>query len=156
MKVDGSVTMNGPREQVYATLSDPEALRSCLPGCEKFDEVSPGRYETVLSVGVAGIKGSFTGAVTLSDTVPPESYTLTVEGTFKGGFVKGVGHMTLTPEGDGAKTKVSYAGDGQVGGPLAAVGQRLMIPAARMMIGQFFKCMDGQLKVSAAKAQAGG
>lgn len=90
MKVDGNVTLSGPQQAVYDTLSDPEALRQCLPGCEKFDEVSPGRYETVLKAGVAGIKGTFTGTVTLSDAKSPESYTLTVEGSFSGGFVKGL------------------------------------------------------------------
>jgi carbon monoxide dehydrogenase subunit G len=156
MKVDGNVTMSGPQQEVYDTLSDPEVLRHCLPGCEKFDEIAPGRYETVLKAGVAGIKGTFTGTVTLSEAKPPESYTLTVEGTFSGGFVKGVGHISLAPDGDGSKTKVSYLGDGQVGGPLASVGQRLMAPAARMVVNQFFRCMDGQLKTrSAAGAQAG-
>jgi carbon monoxide dehydrogenase subunit G len=156
MKVDGNVTMSGPQQEVYDTLSDPEVLRQCLPGCEKFDEIAPGRYETVLKAGVAGIKGTFTGTVTLSEAKPPESYTLTVEGTFSGGFVKGVGQISLAPDGDGSKTKVSYLGDGQVGGPLASVGQRLMAPAARMVVNQFFRCMDGQLQTrSAAGAQAG-
>jgi len=156
MKVDGNVTMGGPQQTVYEMLSDPEGLRHCLPGCEKFDEIAPGRYETVLKAGVAGIKGTFTGTVTLSDAKPPQSYTLTVEGTFSGGFVKGVGNISLAPDGDGSKTKVTYVGDGQVGGPLASVGQRLMVPAARMVVNQFFRCMDGQLKTrSAAGAQAG-
>jgi carbon monoxide dehydrogenase subunit G len=151
MKVDGNVTMNGPQQLVYDTLNDPAVLRQCLPGCEKFDEVAPGRYEAILKAGVAGIKGTFTGTVTLSDTVSPSSYTLTVEGTFSGGFVKGVGKMTLTPEGDD-KTKIAYAGDGQIGGPLASVGQRLMVPAARMVVGQFFKCMDGKLQERSAQS----
>ncbi len=146
MKVDGNVTMSGPQQAVYDTLSDPEVLRQCLPGCEKFDEVGEGRYETVLKAGVAGVKGTFTGTVTLSDAKAPESYTLTIQGTFSGGFVKGVGNISLAPEDDGNKTKVSYLGDGQVGGPLASVGQRLIAPAARMVVGQFFRCMDGKLK----------
>jgi uncharacterized protein len=143
MKVDGNVTMSGQQAAVYEKLSNPDVLRQCLPGCEKFDEVAPGRYETIMKAGVAGIRGTFNGTVTLSDANPPDSYTLTVEGTFSGGFVKGVGKMTLTPEGDN-QTKVTYNGDGQVGGPLASIGQRLMMPAARMLINQFFKCMDGK------------
>ena len=143
MKVDGNVTMDGSQQAVYDTLNNPDVLRQCLPGCEKFDEVAPGRYETIMKAGVAGIRGTFTGTVTLSDANPPDSYTLTVDGTFSGGFVKGVGKMTLSPEGDD-KTKLVYSGDGQVGGPLASVGQRLMMPAARMLINQFFKCMDGK------------
>jgi len=145
MKVDGTITIAGAQRAVYATLNDPEVLRQCLPGCEKFDEVGTGRYDAILKAGIAGMRGTFVGTVTLSDAAPPDAYTLTVEGTFSGGFVKGVGRMTLTPEGDGS-TKVAYSGDGQVGGPLASVGQRLMVPAARMLIAQFFKCMDGKLQ----------
>ena len=151
MKVDGNVTMNGPQQLVYDTLNDPAVLRQCLPGCEKFDEVAPGRYDAVLKAGVAGIKGTFTGTVTLSDTVAPSSYTLTVEGSFSGGFVKGVGKITLTPDGDD-KTKIAYSGDGQIGGPLASVGQRLMMPASRMVINQFFKCMDGKVQERSAQS----
>src|SRR6478672_9332707 len=104
MKVDGNVTMGGPQQTVYEMRSDPEGLRHCLPGCEKFDEIAPGRYETVRKAGVAGIERTFTGTVTLSDAKPPQSYTLTVEGTFSGGFVKGVGNISLAPDGDGSKT----------------------------------------------------
>jgi uncharacterized protein len=150
MKVDGSYTMSGLREEVFATLSDPEALRHCLPGCEKFDEISEGRYETVLKAGIAGVKGTFTGTVTLADQRPPEFYRLTVEGQFGSGFVKGIGDISLAE--DNGNTKVIYTGDGQIGGPLASVGQRLIGPAVRMVVGQFFKCMDGQLTSAAAAA----
>lgn len=144
MKVEGSYTMDGARALVYETLSEPGALRACLPGCEKFEEVAEGRYEAVLKAGVAGVKGTFTGTVTLTDQRPPEAYTLSVEGTFSGGFVKGVGAITLE-EAAPDQTRVKYSGDGQIGGPLASVGQRLMVPAAKMVVNQFFKCMNGQL-----------
>lgn len=144
MKIDGSYAMNGPRPQVYETLSNPEALRHCLPGCERFEETSAGRWETTLKAGVAGIRGEFTGVVTLADQKPPESYSLSVEGNFKGGFVKGTAQITLEENGD--KTTVKYAGDGQVSGPLASVGQRLMAPGVKMVANQFFKCMEGQVK----------
>lgn len=148
MKIDGSYTMNAPREQVYETLSNPDALRGCLPGCERFEETGEGRWETTLKAGVAGIRGEFTGVVTLTNQNPPESYTLSVEGNFKGGFVKGVGNITLD-EADG-KTSVKYSGDGQVSGPLASVGQRLMAPGVKMVANQFFRCMEGQVGSQAA------
>ncbi len=154
MKVEGSYTMGGARPQVYATLCDPAVLRQCLPGCEKFEPVGDGRYETGLRTGVAGIKGSFTGTVTLSNEQPPESYTLTLEGKFSGGFVKGTGNITLAEEGD--KTRVSYGGDVQIGGPLAGVGQRLMGPAVKTVANAFFKCMEGQVAAHGAEQVTSG
>lgn len=144
MKVDGSYTVNAPQEQVFNTLMSNEAIRHCLPGCEKFEQTGEGTYDTVLRTGVAGIKGTFNGTVSLSNAQPPESYTLSVEGNFSGGFVKGSANINL--QEDGGKTKVLYSGNGQVGGPLARVGQRLMAPAAKMLVNQFFKCMESQIK----------
>jgi len=144
MKVDGSYVMGAPRARVYATLCDPAALRHCLPGCEKFEDAGGGRYEASLRAGVAGVKGQFTGHVTLSDERPPESYTLSLEGTFSGGFVKGGGAITL--QEDGAGTKVAYSGDVQISGALASVGQRLLGPGVKMVANAFFKCMEGQVK----------
>ncbi len=145
MKVEGRYAMSGPREQVYAVLCDPEALRRGLPGCERFEAVGDGRYETALKAGIAGIKGSFTGTVTLSNEQPPRSYTLAMEGTFSGGFVKGSGDIALDEE-SADRTTVRYTGDVQISGPLASVGQRLLAPGVRMVVGQFFKSMDAQLK----------
>ncbi|HET8628098.1 MAG TPA: carbon monoxide dehydrogenase subunit G [Thermomicrobiales bacterium] len=150
MKIEGSYTMDAPREAAYAALSDPAALQHCLPGCEKFEQVGEGRYETVLKAGVAGIRGTFTGTVTMTNQQPPDSYTLSVEGSFSGGFVKGTGDITL--EDESGKTRVKYNADGQVGGPLASVGQRLIGPATKMIAGQFFRCMEGQVKNGVAEA----
>lgn len=144
MKIDGNYTVNAPRQQVFDTLMSADALRHCLPGCERFEETSEGQYETALRTGVAGIKGTFTGKVSLTDAQPPESYRLSVDGNFSGGFVNGTAEIRL--EDQGARTRILYSGDGQVGGPLARVGQRLMAPAAKMVVGQFFKCMEGQIK----------
>lgn len=144
MKVEGVYEIDAPRQVVFDTLMNTAVLPNCLPGCEKFEEVGEGRYETVLRAGLAGIKGTFTGAVTLTDPNPPESYQLSVEGAFSGGFVKGTARIAL--EENGEKTRVRYTGNGQVSGRLASVGQRLMAPAARTVVGQFFKCMEGQIK----------
>jgi carbon monoxide dehydrogenase subunit G len=50
--------------------------------------------------------------------------------------MKGEGLLTLTPDGDG--TSVSYEGEVQVGGTIAAVGQRLLDTTSKMMIKRFF------------------
>ncbi|MEJ7654692.1 MAG: carbon monoxide dehydrogenase subunit G [Chloroflexia bacterium] len=144
MKLDGDYTMDAPRQVVFDTLMNVDALRNCLPGVETFEEVGEGRYKAHLRAGLAGIKGSFTGEIVLADATPPESYTLQVDGDFSGGFVNGAAQIQLVDEGE--KTRVHYSGEGQVGGRLASVGQRLIAPAAKRIVGQFFKCMEGQIK----------
>jgi len=90
-----------------------------------------------MKMAMASVSGAFEGKVRISDQTPPSSFRLTVEGAGKIGFVKGDGLLTLTPR-EGA-TEVSYEGDAQVGGTIAAVGQRLIDMTAKMMIKKFFE-----------------
>jgi carbon monoxide dehydrogenase subunit G len=39
-------------------------------------------------------------------------------------------------------TLVKWSGDPQIRGTLARVGSRVIQPAARLIIGQFFKCLE--------------
>ena len=46
---------------------------------------------------------------------------------------------------DGGATVVKVKGDGQVGGTVAGVGQRMLGGVAKMLMGQFFECLKKQL-----------
>ena len=74
--------------------------------------------------------------VRIADQNPPSTFRLLVEGTGKIGFMKGEGLLALAEQGE--KTQVTYEGDVQVGGTIAAVGQRLIDTTSRMMIKRFF------------------
>ena len=96
-----------------------------------------------MKVGVAAIKGTYKGKVAIVEKQPPTEYTLQVEGRGGPGFVKGTAKITLSAEGDGTAVKVE--GDGQVGGMLAGVGQRMLPGVAKMLMNQFFECLIGKL-----------
>jgi carbon monoxide dehydrogenase subunit G len=140
MKLSGSHTFNAPREQVWATLIDIEALRTLIPGVESLEEVEPNVYKGVAKIGVAGIKGEYTGTVRLTNIDPPNGYRLTGDGRGKPGHVKGEGTLELTEEAPN-QTLLRYAGDVQVGGMIASVGQRLIEGAAKLLINQGMKAL---------------
>lgn len=124
---------------------DPDAIKQCLPGCQDFQQVGPDEWTATMSIGIAGIKGTYSGRVKISGQQPEDRYTLAVEGIGAGNRIRGQGVITLTDSAEGG-TLVSYAGDAHVLGPLAAVGQRLLPPAAKMLGAQFFNCMGAQIK----------
>jgi len=62
-----------------------------------------------------------------------------VEGRGLPGFVRGTVAVTLAVDGDA--TVVGYDADGQVGGVVAGVGQRMIGGVARMLADQFFGCV---------------
>jgi uncharacterized protein len=104
MKLAGTHTFNAPRERVWAALLDIEALKQLIPGVESLEEVEPNTYKGVARIGVANVKGEYTGTVRLSDINPPESYSIAGEGRGKPGHVKGQGSLRLTEDAPGTTT----------------------------------------------------
>jgi carbon monoxide dehydrogenase subunit G len=143
MKVEGAYTFPGSQQKVWDLLLDPESLRTCIPGAESLTETSPDHWDVLMKVGVAAIKGTYKGKVAIVEKEEPSAYTLQIEGSGGPGFVKGTARISLEPNGDATNVKVE--GDGQVGGMLAGVGQRMLPGVAKMLMNQFFECQIGKL-----------
>lgn len=143
MDLSGEHTFAAPRERVWEMMLDPKVLQGCLPGCEELEMVGPDEYTAKMKIGVAMIRGTFQGRVKITDKQEPESYKMRVEGKGSQGEVSGEG--TLMLEDSGGETLVKYSGEANVRGTLARVGARVMQPASKMIVGQFFECLDGKL-----------
>ena len=136
MKISGSYTLPLPRERAYQVMHDPEILARAIPGCEGLERIGPDEYRMTMKMALASLSGAFEGKVRITEQTPPESFRLVVEGSGRVGFVKGDGLLKLSAVEGG--TEVSYEGEAQVGGTMAAVGQRLIDGTAKMMIKKFF------------------
>ena len=144
MQVKGEARLSAPRSRVWATLLNAESLKECLPGVQRFESVGPNEWQATVSVGIAGVKGTYSGKVSITDQQAESSYRLTAEGSGGGNRIKGTALITLADLPDGG-TLVAWDGEGQVAGTLAMVGQRLLQPAAKMIADQFFKCMGSKV-----------
>ncbi len=153
MKLEGSHTFNAPRDEVWEALLDPDVLRSALPGCEELKQVGENEYEATLNVRVGPVQGRFKGGVRLSELNPPESYRISVDGQGAPGFVKGEGAVTL--EEDAGTTVMHYSGEGQVGGRLASVGQRLLDSTAKSLTRQGLESVDNRIQSQQAAETTG-
>jgi uncharacterized protein len=140
MKIDGTYAFKAPQEKVWEIFNTVAYLQESLPGCEKLEEIEPGKYDVYLKIGIAAVKGKYKGKLEIADQKPPNSYRLTGEGKGLPGFVKGEALIELSPEGEG--TLLSYQGDMQVGGLLAGIGQRMIGGISKMMLEQFFKNIE--------------
>jgi len=144
MKLEGEYLFNGPRQDVWDMVRDPDALATALPGTQKLTKISENEYEGAINMRIGPVSGSFAGKLTVSNEVPPESCTLTVEGKGIAGFAKGVGNVTLIEQTE-SKTLLKYTGDMNIGGRLASVGQRLFDSVSKNMIRQGFEALDKTL-----------
>jgi len=137
MDMTGEYKIAAPRERVWAALNDPETLRQAIPGCEELNKLSDTELEATAKAKIGPVSARFKGKVTLSELNPPESYTLTGEGTGgAAGFVKGEAKVALTSEGEA--TILRYTVKATIGGKLAQLGQRLVDGAAKKMADEFF------------------
>jgi carbon monoxide dehydrogenase subunit G len=154
MELAGEYIFDGPREEVWKIVRDPDVLATALPGTQSLEQVGENEYAGKMHVRIGPVSGVFSGKLFVSDEVPPESYTLTVEGRGAPGFGKGTGYVKLL-EQEGGRTLIQYEGDMQVGGRIAGVGQRLIDTASRSMIGQGLDSLNNALKAR-LQAEAGG
>lgn len=144
MKLSGTYQLKAPRQKVWDALNDPNVLSKCIPGCDKLERTGGDNYTAHLKVGVAAIKGAYTGRVSLKDIVPPTSYTLHVEGKGGPGFLKGESKIHLSDKDGG--TEVRFDSDMQVGGLIASVGSRMIEGVGKMLADQFFKALEAQVE----------
>ena len=128
--------MDMPRERAYALLHDPAVLARCMPGCESLEQIGEGEYAMRMKMALASVSGLFQGKVRTTEPNPPESFRLSVDGAGKIGFMNGSGLLKLADAA--GKTDLTYDGEVQVGGAIAAVGQRLIDTTAKMLIKRFF------------------
>jgi carbon monoxide dehydrogenase subunit G len=140
MKIEGSYIFKAPRDRVWQVLQDPKVMAQCMPGCEAMNEIGPDQFEATMKVGVASVKGTYKGKVSIKDKRAPEHYVLSGEGAGGPGFMKG--DVTIDLEDHGEETVLKYSTDAKVGGIIAGLGQRMIGGVAKMVVDQFFKKVE--------------
>ena len=142
MNMSEEIRIYAPREKVFAALNDPVILRQAIPGCEELEQISDSELRATVKAKVGPVTAKFEGNVNLSDINPPESYTITGEGSGgPAGFAKGVARVRLAEDGDA--TILSYEVDAEVGGKLAQVGWRLIEGSSKKLTREFFEKFSG-------------
>lgn len=153
MKIAGARVLAVPQERAYALLQDPVVLGKCMPGCDALEQIGDFQYHMKMKMVMASVSGLFDGTVRIADQNPTTSFRLIVEGAGKIGFMKGDGLLTLVPVEGG--TDVQYQGSVEVGGTIAAVGQRLLDTTSKMIIKRFFDKLSAEVAASGSTTQSG-
>lgn len=152
MKLTGEHLFDADGQRLWRALLDPEVLAKTLPGTEKLERTGENEYRGTLTVKVGPVQGSFEGGVKLFDLDPPHGYRMEIEGRGAPGFLKGTGKLELEPRG--AQTNLRYEIDAQVGGRVAAVGQRLIESSAKVITRQGLEGLERQLAAGAGASGA--
>ncbi len=145
MDMQGQRVLHVTQAQAWDALNDAEILKSCIPGCDKFELADANVYNVGVAIKIGPVSAKFTGKVTLSDIQAPNSYALNFEAQGGvAGFGKGESKVSLHPHDDGCE--LQYTVHSTVGGKLAQLGQRLIDGAAKSLAEDFFKRFDEALQ----------
>ncbi|NKC31563.1 CoxG family protein [Falsiroseomonas selenitidurans] len=146
MEMTGERRIGAPRERVWEALNDPQVLQAAIPGCESVERIGDDQFQAKVSMKLGPMSAKFGGKVTLSNIVPPASYTISGEGQGGAmGFAKGGADVALEALGP-SDTLLKYNVKAQVGGKMAQLGARLIDSTAKSMADQFFDRFAAQLQ----------
>src|SRR2546430_8058358 len=102
MEMTGEFRIPAPRQRVWEALNDPEILKQSIPGCQTLEKVSDTEFNGKVVASVGPVKATFGGKVTLSDLDPPQSYTISGEGSGGGARLAQGGAKGNPSQGSGA------------------------------------------------------
>ncbi len=142
--VSGEHRFKAPIDIVWQTLFDASALRASIPGCEELREEAPGVHVITARIGVSAVKGQYAGEVAVTDAAVPLSFRLVMAGKGDPGAIEADARVNLREEQ--GTTVVSYSGELRARGALARAGGQVLAGTARLLLGQFFKEMERQVR----------
>lgn len=141
---EGEVVLPASPQEVWRRLVDAHELAAIVPGCQDLKQDGPDRYNARVLIGVAGIRGTYDARIEMHDRREGESVRLVGKVSGALGFGSGTGIVTLAHEPDG-RTRLTYRYEADVGGKVAAVGQRMLGTVTRVLIAQFFRALERRL-----------
>lgn len=153
MKLDigGEETIEAPVRRLWDALNDPAVLTRCIPGCREMIPNGADCYRVRLDLKVASVGGTFDGAIALSEKVEPMGCRITVSGSGTLGHGTGAATFLLEPASE-ASTLMRYGGEGEIGGLIAGVGQRVLKGVAKHLIKRFFDALKAEMSTAATSA----
>ncbi len=144
MQIDGEDLLDAPIDCVWQALNDPAVLARCVPGVTALVPTGPDAYDAEIKLAIGPLKGTFKGTVRITEQVPPEAMTLTVDGAAPMGGVNAAGRLALETQGTG--TLVRWQAEPKLRGTLATVGARLIGPVSKQQTTAFLKAIEAEAR----------
>jgi carbon monoxide dehydrogenase subunit G len=122
----------------------PERLRTCLPGCERFESSGADSFTAQMRLGVGFLKGTYHGTIRVTEQQPYDTLGLAVEGSGLLGALRASGTIHFA-ESAGV-THLLYDGDATVSGRVASLGDRLISTTTTKLLDLFFACLTSKVE----------
>lgn len=148
MRIAGSFRVAAPRERVFAEITDPALMASCIPGCEAIEVISATTYRARILIEVGPIKARFHLVVEVTAQEPPTrvlSVTRGEEGS-RASILSAKNELML--EAVDAGTEVKYASEVSVTGRLGKFGLGMMQKKAESLGAKFAEAFRNKVELA--------
>jgi carbon monoxide dehydrogenase subunit G len=150
MRIEGRFVVAAPPERVFAEITNPALMASCIPGCEAIEVIDPKTYRARILIEVGPIKARFNLVVEVTAEEPPVrvlSVTRGEEGS-RASMLSANNELRLEVTAEGA-TAVRYLSEVSVTGRLGKFGLGVMKKKAEALGAKFAEAFRGKLEVAA-------
>jgi len=148
LKIEKNFQVPEPAEKVWAILSDPRKVVTCVPGAQITAQVDEKTYQGAISVKVGPSVTNYKGDVQI---VRLDAPAREIEILGKGQDVRGRGSASMKMTGrlralpDGG-TEIASVSEVNIVGILAQMGSRVIAEVSNIMFDQFVKNFQALLK----------
>jgi uncharacterized protein len=154
VKIEKTFRVEGPVEKVWAFLSDPRKVGTCVPGAQITEQVDERTYKGAIKVKVGPSVTDYKGEVQIL-RLDAAAHEIEILG--KGQDVRGKGSASMKMTGrlravDGG-TEVVSVSELNVVGILAQMGARVIQEVSNIMFEQFVKNFRQQLQGAASAGE---
>lgn len=147
MKIEQTLSLNAPPERVWAFLTDPYQVASCLPGAAITEKVDDRTYLGTITVKVGPVAASYKGKIRFERL---DAATWEAELTGQGQDVKGKGGAEMRMQSrlhpKGGRTEVTVVSEVNISGILAQMGRGMIESVSNQIFQQFAAAMQQKLE----------
>ncbi len=148
LQYQGREEIAAPKERVWAFVTDPASIVTCMPDVISSTVVDGRRFDAVVQVAVGPVRGKFTFHVTLEPDPGGARMAMRINGGGFGSVVDLLAGADVTAAGDNATT-LDWQGKATMRGPVAAVGGRVLDAQASRIISTTFANVKTRLTAAA-------
>lgn len=145
LEYTGSEAIDEAPDKVWAFITDPAKLGSCLPDVTDITVHDATTFDATVKVALGLVRGKLKFKLRLEPDQATRKLAVIATGGGMGSAVDLTAHASVGADGTG--TKMDWDGAATMRGPMAAVGGRVLDAQAKKLISQTFA--NVKAKVSA-------
>lgn len=155
MKIEQKCSINAPPHNVWAFLTDPYQVVSCLPGATITEKIDDRTYTGAISVKVGPVMATYKGRICF-ERIAPDSYEAEITGHGQEEKGRGGAEMRMVSRlyaRESGGTEVTVSAEVNLVGLLAQFGRGVIQDVSDHLFQQFNTSMKNKLEASSPNDQ---